>query len=173
MVLDGIFKKLFEGKSRKRVIQNIILIVILALVAVLMGNSIFNEGKKDADAAINETSLAEDLEKRVEEFLKTIEGVGRVRVIITYESTEEKVLAYEKRETMSDLREETDTSIVFEGGYSESKKPVVLKNLYPQIKGIAVAAEGADNDYVRMSIMKTIEVLCDVPLYKIYVNKMK
>lgn len=117
-------RKLFG--NRNNFIMLIILIIGLAVTAL-------PELKK---AAKTETETVTDIgreEERLSEILSEIKGAGRVSVMITYESTMEKDIAY------SGDNERAVTS----GG-----DVVVRREIYPPVKGVIVVADGADDPSV-------------------------
>ncbi|MCC8160774.1 MAG: hypothetical protein LIO53_05630 [Oscillospiraceae bacterium] len=124
--------------------------------------------KKDsaAENTAQEVSIADD-ERRLEEILSQIEGAGEVKVMITYYSSSEKDIAYE-----------TKTSLVEDKSESEDKKavmtgdePMVVKEVYPRVKGVIVTAQGAGNAAVKAAISDAVGAALDVPAHKICIFK--
>jgi len=113
-----------EDSSNKKKIENIVVFVIILIITVIAINMIWNgENKKnDSKKSSNTTKiLAEEnnkeealevnndnLEYRLENILKQIKGVGKVKVLITYSQTSETLAMYNEDSMQSDT-EETDT----------------------------------------------------------------
>ena len=158
------FKKLFSSQDKRKIIENAIIVLIIGVILIVAGGSIFtknvdiysnsstnkpnnfNLGSDEIKAANSEDSIEvsntlskNSLEKRMEEILSQIKGVGKVSVMITYESGAEKVPAYDKNERRSETQEEDnnggkrtiiqndiESKIVYEE-QNGSKKPMILK----------------------------------------------
>ncbi len=128
-------------------------------------------------------SYERELERRVEEFLRTVDGVGEVEVMITLKSTEEKVLRIDRSESQS-VTEETDSaggsrsvkngesqeSTVLTGSGSSSQ-PIVEKELMPEIEGVVISAQGGGDVRLQAEISAAMEALFHVPQHKIRVLK--
>lgn len=125
----------------------------------------------------------EELEQRVQNILKNVEGVGRVDVMIVLKSSSEKVVQVDKSQSQA-LTEEQDTSggtrriesqeqeqnTVMISGNGENA-PVIAKELSPELSGIIISAEGGDNPTVRAEISAAMEALFGLPAHKIKVLK--
>lgn len=191
--LENLREKM-NGQGKKKLIENCVIIIILGVVAIIAGSTIFGKtgDEKTANAAKeNEVQEAakvigsedkEDLQKRMESILSKIGGAGSVNVMITYVSGKELVPAYDTKRTENDTQEkdngggtrsiknnDTENKVVYEESGNGVKKPVVLKELQPAVKGVVVVADGAADPVVRESLTRAVQVLVDVPVHKIQV----
>lgn len=139
-----------------------------------------------------DTAMAEDeleyvgyLEERLEKMLGGVNGVGRVAVMITLESSEELVLEKDEpivqsnveeqdsqggsRKTSQQERKET-TVYSTDGSVSE---PYVVKRLLPKVEGVLVVAQGAGSGTVNKNITEIVQALFDVEVHKIKVVPME
>ena len=122
------FKKDADGdKNHKRKIENLVVFVILIIVTLIVINQIWNgqeEGKQSmqneevddkvlASQEITEnmvsSSSSTDLENSLETILGNIEGVGKVKVLITYSESSQTVPMFNEDTSIS-ATEETDTN---------------------------------------------------------------
>lgn len=138
------------------------------------------------DAADTDIDISQsDIEKRLEELFGNIDGAGNVKVMITYKSGPEKVLATETKsseessqESDSDGTERTSKNVSSEinMAYSQnnmsSGEPFIVKEKTPEIEGIVVVAEGGDDVVVKDAISKAAQALFNVPAHKVEVLKM-
>lgn len=194
---DGL-RSLLGGKNRKKLIENCVVIILIGIVLMIVGGSIFGgkskkdvlevpdkKGVVDTAGKSMETGGKDRTEAKLEEILSQIDGAGRVKVMITYISGKEIVPAYNIRSSQSNSSEkdssggtrdvdenEQESSIVYEEEQG-SKKPVVLKDLEPVVKGVVVVADGAGNPGVKDNIIKAVQVLTDIPLHKVQVFERK
>lgn len=188
-LLEKIFKNA-EGANKKRFIENCVFFIILGIIIVVTATWLFgSESKKQTTIPSADTGSTKqvsasasadstNLEKRAETIISQINGVGKVDIMVTYESSSEKVPAYDTKNNDSTTNEKDkeggtrvtdsnndESSVVFDG----DKNPVIVKEMEPKIKGVVVVAEGASNQTVAQNILKAVKTLFDVPLYKIQV----
>ncbi len=124
----------------------------------------------------------ETLERRLEDMLKVMEGVGEVSVMVTLSSNEEKVLAGDTTTNIQHSDEKDKAGGSRESGSQDETKSIVMQNgnvpyviqeKAPEIKGVFVVAQGGGNNEVKLSIVNSISSLLDIPVHKISVEKRK
>lgn len=144
-------------------------------------------GKEPAEVSQTETGEKGDmevLEKRLESALASVEGVGKVRVMITKKSSGEKVVekdtpVTDKSTTEEDsdgnkstLEKTQEESTVYVQDGNGGQTPYVIEELEPQIQGVIIVAEGGDNSQVVQNITEAVMALFGVEAHKIKVMKM-
>ncbi len=126
------------------------------------------------------------LEERLETFLTAMDGVGRVKVMVTMSSSGEQVVEKDVPSATENV-EETDSaggtrqsltssqeeSTVYVTASSGEKTPYVTKTLEPEVEGVTVAAQGGGNGVIQKNITEVIQALFDIEPHKIKVVKMK
>lgn len=147
-------------------------------------------GENDAEAAgaalsgssaSGRDAYEAELEERIRDILKGVEGVGEVDVMVILKSSEEKVLHLDKT-TSSSVTEERDgdevSRVVSSSQVSESavmdgqtSAPIVEKSLKPEISGIVISADGGGSTVVQTEISEAMEALFGLPAHKIKVLK--
>ncbi len=114
-------------------------------------------------------------EKRLVKALSHVEGVGKVKVMITVKSSKEAVInkdsPYEEssNENEKTIKEGEETVLIEENG---EKIPYVLKEVEPEVEGVVVVAQGGGNDIVNQNIVEAVSVLFHISSYKVKVLKM-
>lgn len=124
------------------------------------------------------------MERKLEEALSQMDGAGKVRVIISLRSSEEKIVEKDHPITRSGTSE-TDSqggtrevSSVDSGEttiYSSDagvSQPYVVKTMLPEIEGVIVLAQGAGTGNVSKNISDVIQVLFGIEAHRIRVVKM-
>lgn len=126
------------------------------------------------------------LSKQVEDILKYMEGVGRVRVLVTMETSKEAIVEkdspYSRTNTLetdseggsrniSDMENQEETVYITDS--QGNKTPYVVKEMAPLVKGVVVVAEGGGKDEVKESITEALVALFDLEPHKIKVVKMR
>ena len=101
------------------------------------------------------------MEHKIVSVVENIEGCGKVAVAISHDAYEEKVYAYEKDKNPDGT--EISTVVLVKG------EPLVIKTLPPNILGVVIVAEGADNPIIKMKIKEVVVTLLDVDVSKVQV----
>lgn len=108
-----------ENKGGKKTVENLVVFVIILIATIIFINYIWNGNKKPKDDGKNHTTLAETtvtngsvdnndntLESQLENILKKLEGVGDVKVLITYSETNKVIPMYNEDSQQSTTKEE-------------------------------------------------------------------
>jgi stage III sporulation protein AG len=197
--ISELIKKYFNKYDKKKLVENSIIIIIIGVIIIIAGGSLFNKSsekeppivtakEESAETAAKNISdeTRDGLEEKLEKILSQIEGVGKVSVMITFVSGQEVVPASDIRENQKETGErdsdggsrniserDYESKIAYEDLSGGVKKPIIIKNLYPVVKGVVVAAEGAGDPRVKERISKAVQVLMDVPMHKVQVFERK
>jgi stage III sporulation protein AG len=141
--------------------------------------SVFNQ--KDEE----ETNILQEIENHYEnqlkEILQSIVGVDDVEIMINLDATESKV--YEKSvQSQTQLTDETDREggkrkvedtsrneqiVIIRSG--DTEKPVIVRVRKPEVRGVLIAAKGADNIQVKKWIIEAVTRVLDVPSHRVSV----
>lgn len=137
-------------------------------------------------ALSGEAAYTADLEKRLASSLSYMEGVGRVKVMITLQSSAEKVIEKDIPASRASTTEtdaeggsrsvnemDNQEMTVYETEENGAQTPYVVKNMEPTVEGVVVVAEGGGNEEVRKNITEAIQALFNIEAHKIKVVKMK
>lgn len=186
--LKSIKENILKNIGMKRCILIMVagILLLVASVPAKQSNtaSTVLQKKSSGDDTEGFSEYEEYMEKRLENLLGNVAGVGKVNVMITFKETSEKILVSEGEQSENTIKE-TDSS----GGtrdtreYSTSKsflinkengdeKPYIVQEIKPQAEGVVVIAQGGSNPAVVSSITSAIEALLGVPVHKIQVLEM-
>lgn len=137
---------------------------------------IFAEETPEQSGQENGDDTVEALEKRLEETLSLIDGVGQVRVMITLKDTGEKVVEKDvTRRTDTDEGNAQNTDLSQSSVYERSgnvEKPYISNELTPQVEGVLVVAQGGGNSMVKQNILQSVMALFPLEAHKITIVKM-
>lgn len=121
----------------------------------------------------------------MEDILETIDGAGKVKVLINYAQTSTTVAMYnetktesttEEKDTEGGTRNVTQTDTKREIAYtSESGEstPITEKVIMPTIEGAIITAEGAINANVKANIISATQAVTGLATHKIQVFQMQ
>ena len=183
------FNKLFkEEGNNKNKIENLVFFLIILIVTIVAINFIWKDDKKEntntndtakklASTSQEQTYQEYSLETKLENILSNINGVGNVKVLLTYNETEELIPVYnesDKRSTTNEVDSEGGTRVIEE---VDSSKEVVYQNdeiitqkkISPKIEGAIITATGANSSTVKTNIIQAVEAATGLATHKIQV----
>lgn len=165
-----------------------ILLLIIALPAETDKNSQQKMPEKESaenteQSTGNGADYGRELERKLEQILGEMEGVGKVEVMITLKDDGERILDKDITRSSQEVSEEDGTvkrntresqyqeETVF-SKETEDGQPFVAKETAPQVEGVLVVAEGGGNAKTAKNISDAVLALFPVEVHKIKVVKM-
>ena len=185
------FKNLFKNKEKR--VENLVFFLIILIVTLIVINKIL-EKDESAKNFKNETNVelatnlkeknednSSNLEKRLENILSKINGVGKVSVLITYSESSSIVPVYNMNLSSSTV-EEKDTSGGIRTTKTENNQKEVVTNKnteiitektsMPKVEGAIITAKGVSNAVVKTNIISAVEAVTGIATHKIQVFEM-
>lgn len=156
--LSDFFVKL---KADKKALFTVVLglsgifLILLSEVPAFAENS---EIKNSEERSYTESELCREVEK----MLSQIKGAGDVSVMLTYENSGEKIYATDNENDTSSENQSSSNykHIIVDGNNGE--EGLVIKELYPRIRGVAVVCSGGDDPQVQSNISSLLSALFDI-----------
>lgn len=182
-------KNIFTNKEKR--VENLVSFLIILVITLIFINKILQNGtvkteedyKNEVGVELASSSefVQNDLEKKLENILGKISGVGKVSVLLTYSESSSIVPIYNSSQSTS-TTEEKDTS----GGTrtitsEDNKKDVITdsssnivteKQIMPKIEGAIITAQGANDSSVKSNIISAVEAVTGLGNHKIQVFEM-
>lgn len=167
--------KLENNKKIKWVVYALLVTAVIVIFVSSIDSSVRVSGQPDLTSRPTDNTelqaYTEKLESRLEAILAGMSGVGRVKVMITFDGTEEAVIASDEQSSEN------------ESGTSKSKRPsmlstssgeeaIVLKELLPKVCGVVVVAEGARDVTVNMDIVSAVSTVLGIKQSNVQVFEM-
>ena len=152
----------------------ILLVLLAGLVLLLWPQSENQPQKPEETAAVMEETAA--LEGRICAILRQMDGVGEASVLLTVESGEETVYAYDRTESRSQqgdsasLNQQRELVTLSDSG---GQSPVSLRQQSPVYRGAVVVCQGGDSAAVRLAVTQVIQSLTGLSADRIVISKMK
>ena len=177
------FKGFLQKLKKIQSMEYFIFILAIAIIIALFGNWSQPKGNSQqtnaaANVSENPSDLSEEKEPetefRLKRVLSAIKGAGNVEVMISYKSGKELVPAMntvesntqtEEKDSNGGIRKvsQSDTnSQPVSMTTSEGTKPLITREIQPEVLGVIVIAEGADDIYVRMELQKAVQTVLGV-----------
>lgn len=191
-----------EEVDNKRKIENLAVFLVILVVTLIIINLIWGGGSKKSNEQVTDPNkklattpddivttanlnTQDTLSIQLEEILGKIEGVGEVKVLITYSQTSQTIPMYnedisqkdtEEKDTSGGTRKvvETDTKkdIIYQEANGE-KMPITQSIVSPKIEGAIITAQGANNTTIKANIIQAVEAVTGISSHKIQVFSMQ
>ena len=183
-----------DGNNKKK-IENLVFFLIILIVVLVAINLIWKDKKEDTKStdsnkklATQEQSITEqkdnNLCNQLEDILQKINGVGKVKVLITYSQTSQTVPLYNEDSSQKDIQEQdktggtrkvVETDVKKEVIYQETngtKTPITQSTVSPKVEGAIITAQGATNTSIKADIIQAVEAVTGLASHKIQVFAM-
>lgn len=135
-------KKRYWPPGKEQLLILVLFGLLLAVIAVPAEDK--RNRKETEEEAVQEAPVLSEpdygsrMEQRLQEILEQVEGVGRVRVMLTFEGSGEKRVEKDTSVRPEESLEET----VYEERGSSERTPYVTSETNPRVEGVLVIAEG-------------------------------
>lgn len=173
-------------------LEKIILIAIAGIILLVTNFSEWRsqtakktEQKEEKTVQTGQNDAYVDaLENKLVHILENVDGVGKAEVMITLKASKESVLnkdvseetqteAEKNNETQKNSKNQKKQEETILSDRSGNSAPYVVKELEPEIAGIVISCEGADNKVVAASVLEAAQVLFGISANHIKVLKME
>lgn len=204
-IVRDILGKLYpEDKKGKKSTTKILALLIIGIMLLIGSNTVISiyKGVKIKDEKKSAISLEKDrivsdskenltyeeqMERRLKNILKKMQGVGEVEVMITTTYGKEIVLAEDVTSHITDTREEDQEGgtreinnsniqkkiVMQNGNVASGNSPVVVKEKQPEIQGVLVVAQGANSSMVKQAIVESAQTLLGIPAHRVTVYQLQ
>ena len=172
-------QKAAERLQKEKRLKPVILLLAVGLFALILSFGTTKQSEKSAEPELPSAGgfyTVDQLEDRLTALVSSIEGVGRVRVMVTLENDGERVYLRDREsELLSDPSgrasvDRKEDSVIIKNGSSE--QGILIKTAEPKIRGVAVVCDGGDDPAVRTRIVDTVTALFSVSSARVSVEKM-
>ena len=158
---------------------NIFILLGVFGVILISLSELPKEKDEETAQAVSADEYRKNMEKELTRLLSSVNGAGQVQVMITLESGEETVYAWQEK-TSDDMQEQDGKSstqrttyenqVVMVSAGSE-KQALVEKTMQPVVQGVVVVCRGADDIQVVSDITNAVSVALNVPTNRVCVIK--
>lgn len=160
-------------KERLKADKKLLFILILGFSGMVLllfsGNE--NSEAKPGDRETDITAVEAELEEKLMSLIKTVEGAGRVKVMVTVDCLQERTVAINTETESGENKEEYKSEYVIIENSGDSDG-LLLKITAPVIRGVGITCEGADSAAVKQEIIRLVSAALGVPVNRIWVTGM-
>ena len=180
-MINGAFEKMFSSRYKKYLIMAALGLALIAVSAAFESSSTDNGAEQTGETA----KYCSEQEQRLEQILSLIEGVGKTYVMLTLENGVEYRYAADEKQSGDSVftyssgssspskvqeSENTEQSYILIGSSGE-KRPLVLTELSPKVRGVVVVCEGGDNPIIRQRVTEAVKTALGISSLQICVTK--
>ena len=167
------FREIAERiKNSDKKLKILVAIGLTGILLILLSEAVPKNISKSEAGESDYSKYISSLEDETRNIIESIDGAGKCVVMITLKASNENVYAKNTDENNNSGHiSKSDEYVFYKGDSGET--PVLLKEYFPQINGIAVVCSGADNYAVKESIISCLSSVFDIPVSKISVTKLK
>ena len=159
---------------KNKLIKIIVIVLLVSVFGIFLSESFSSNSKKEqTKEKSSDTSLDYEsgIEKKLSKILSEIDGIGKVKVMITLDSGSENIYSSDKENSVQNSGSAISSSekkkyLIVD---NDGEEPVLEKEVKPTIRGVIVVCEGADNVDVREAVIQAINAGLGVPLSNISV----
>ena len=158
-------------------VKHIEIIIAVIAVAIMLfiyfvnfggGGSAENSRPPPPEAGETYSDYTRRMQAEITQIVSAMEGAGQARVLISWESSVELILAHS---TNTGPSSSTSTPILV--NTNGMSRPIVTKEIYPRALGVVVVVEGGQDPRLRVNIIMSISVLLSLNPEKILVFAMR
>ncbi len=96
----------------------------------------------------------EHMEKRIEDLCRQIRGIGEAHVLLTLDGSSEYVYAENGNSSAREY-------VLMQG--SDAEDPLLVKEIFPHIRGVAVVCTHGDDSAVRLAVTELLSAALGIP----------
>lgn len=185
-------KEYIKNMDNNKLIYKLLAVLIIGIIILIIAN-VFTSNTKKVDNDLQASSFPKDvpnadleygilLEKKLEEILSKLKGVGDVKVMITLEDTVEKIPAFN-----TSKNNETTNEVDSQGGTRETIREgmdiqmltgsegslMILKEIKPTVRGVIVIAQGAEDPEIKEMLYDAVKTVLGIPGNRVEVYSSK
>ena len=178
MKSSALKEKLIDAFNKDKKVFIFVLAGILGVLLILISEINFEPEENIAEINENQVEAYEYcdyLEKKIEEIVSSIDGAGKVKVMITLSESVEYVYAQNQDDTkkINENSENSDNKsdfVIIENEDNDSG--LLIKTYEPKIRGVAIVCSGGDNANVQQQIYSTVSAVLNVSTARISISKL-
>ena len=178
------FTSKFGNLFDKKKYITVVLILGICGIAILTFSDVFSLPQKNKSSSTESLTLdqyVENLEKKTKKIISDVEGAGKCKIMITANASSKKEFATDeaitqdsqRRDQEATVKNDVEKEIVMVEDQNGNKTALVKSVFEPEIRGVLVLCEGADDKNVVENVTNAVKILLGVSANKISVLKMK
>lgn len=150
-----------------------VIIAFMGIMLIFLSEITFTEEETEKDGGNDTPYMTEaELSCQVSDLLETIDGAGKVRVMLTYECREEIIYAVDGDISEEKGRESSSSTKHIVIDSENGEQGLMQKVVLPKVKGVAVVCQGGADPVIKEQIISLVSALFDISSNKISIAVM-
>lgn len=146
-------------KLKNKKVIFIIGLILIGILLIFIGNT--SQDNSTKNQTFDYESYTKMLEKKIENFLLSIDGINKVKVIITLDN-------------LNEIYDQNTAKYDYLTTYSSNNENLFATNeVYPSVRGIAIACTNGNNDEVKVKLTNLISAYLGISSFRIEVVGIK
>lgn len=188
--------KQYLGNHENWKSENFLLLILIGVLFMVIRIPIHQSKSLENNETVSEFETKEmikdddfyeyerELEVKTKEILSSIENAGCVSVMITFQDDGKQVVEKDKEYSSSSEQisddaggekrnsevQSSETTRYYTNA-QEKEVPFINNRYLPKVEGVLVVAEGGDDDYVNLQILRACQALFGIEAHKIVIVK--
>ena len=171
-------EKLIDTFNKDKKVLVFVLAGLLGVLLIVISEINFESEENATEKNSNQIEAydyCDYLEKKVAEIVSSIDGAGKVKVMITLSESIEYVYAQNQNDTkkVNENSENSDNKsdfVIIEN--DDNDAGLLIKTYEPKIRGVAIVCSGGDNVNVQQQIYSTVSAVLNVSTARISISKL-
>ena len=165
--LPKLSEKLKKDKKLLLTVAAGILGIVFIVISEFIPKSSYKKAETGEQNKNSVSSYEETLEKRLESIISSVDGAGRVQVMVTLDTSEQTQYAKDEKENSKSGDKSSEKSYEKKFVLTDDDGGVVLKTTEPEVRGVIVVCDGGDNAAVKNGITSAVRAALSVDSNKI------
>ena len=166
---NEMIEKIRNLKDKKKLLFIAVFICLIMLILLSYGSS---ETEKSPESTTSSVIVDEQAQtqKKLEEIIARIDGVGNVSVMITYGSSGEYVYAENSKSESNGDKQSVNSEIVLHESPEGNDEGLIVSVKNPDISGVAVVCDGGYSMKIKAEITELVTRLFGIGADRVYVG---
>ena len=181
-------KNLFHFSKGDKKTKFIIAAGLIGIIFIFLSDIFPKSSESVSSRELNEISVSQiesALEKRMENILSSIEGVGKTKVMITLQKSKEDIYQSERKFTSEvtygsasqsnskvEERVSNEENIIIIEDENGHDQALLIASIQPIVKGVVVVCQGGEDNRVKEKVINTVVTVLAISSNRVFVSKL-
>ncbi len=170
--MESLINFLKNKIGKENAFKAIIILGFAGIALIMLSEFLPQKTKIETEKDMITENFQKETSQKLEEVLSAIDGVGKIKVMLTVSCTEEYVYAEEGSSSNSSgdgktASQSENKPVLIDAG--DKKEALVKKVISPQINGVVIVCEGGGNARICERIYMATATALGISTAKIYV----
>lgn len=151
-----------KEKLKAKKTELLLILGIISAVLLVLISGCEKDEEKTVDITVTSIEYEESIEQRLTDLVSEIDGVSNVKVMVTSDCGVESVYAQDSQKS-----ENSSSSEYFLNG---EKEAVLLKEVRPKVRGVAIVCRGGNDPIIQQKIISLVSSVLEISSNRVFVG---